>query len=87
MRYLICYLIIINALGFAFMLADKQKAIKNKWRIPEATLLGVSLLGGSLGCFLGMQIFRHKTRKPLFFLGIPTMLVLQILLLVFMYTK
>ena len=69
------------------MLADKRKAVKKKWRIPEATLLGIGLLGGSLGCMLGMYQFRHKTRKPVFAIGLPVMLALQLLLWIWLYAK
>ena len=58
---LIAYLLIVNAVGFILMLVDKIKAKKNKWRIPENTLMGIAALGGSVGCIAGMQIFRHKT--------------------------
>ncbi len=74
------YLLIINALSFCLMLIDKHKARKNKWRIPEATLLGSALIGGSLGAWLGMFTARHKTRKPAFRIGIPLMLLLHIAL-------
>ncbi len=87
MKYLIYYLIIMNAIGFLIMLIDKRKAIKNKWRIPESTLLGIGLIGGSLGCTLGMYLFRHKTRKPPFSVGLPMMVLLHIVLLVFLYDK
>ena len=76
------YLLIINALGFLFMLADKCKAKKNAWRIPEATLLTIAALGGSLGSLLGMQLFRHKTKKPRFAIGIPVLLAVHILFLI-----
>ena len=72
------YLILINALGLLFMLLDKQFAKKGMYRIPEAVLLGTALLGGSLGCLLGMYLFRHKTRKAKFRYGIPLILALQI---------
>lgn len=79
------YLLLINAAGFALMLVDKQKAIKNKWRIPERNLLTLALLGGSLGVYAGMQIFRHKTRTPKFFIGVPILMSLQILAGIFIY--
>lgn len=79
------YLLLINAAGFALMLVDKQKAIKNKWRIPERNLLALALLGGSLGVYAGMQIFRHKTRTPKFFIGVPILMSLQILAGIFIY--
>ena len=62
------------------MLDDKQRARKKRWRIPEATLLTVALLGGSAGCFLGMRLCRHKTRKPKFSVGLPVILLAQVLL-------
>ncbi len=74
------YLIIINAFSLLLMLADKLRAKKNLWRIPEATLLTTAILGGSLGCLLGMKLFRHKTRKAKFSVGVPAILALQILL-------
>ena len=87
MKYLLIYLLIINALGFLLMLIDKVKAKKKMWRIPERVLLGVSAIGGSLGGLLGMQIFRHKTKHPQFAIGIPVMLGVHIVLAVFLYIK
>lgn len=78
MKYLLAYLFLINALGFVLMLADKLKARRKRWRIPEATLMGVAFLGGSIGSLLGMYTFRHKTKHIKFTLGIPVILVLQI---------
>lgn len=74
------YLLTINAAGFVIMLADKRKAQKNQWRIPEATLITVALLGGSMGSLAGMRLFRHKTRKPKFYIGIPLILAAQLIL-------
>lgn len=78
MKYFYLYLLIINALGFFLMLSDKRKAIKKKWRVPEATLMWVAALGGSIGSLLGMYTFRHKTRHPKFYIGIPVILILQL---------
>ena len=83
MKLVYAYLVIINAVGFLIMLADKRKAKKNLWRIPERTLIGVAALGGSLGVLLGMHTFRHKTKHLKFTLGIPAILAVQILLAVF----
>lgn len=85
-RILCIYLIVMNALGFLLMLIDKEKAKKNLWRIPEATLLTVALLGGSLGSLMGMRTFRHKTQKPKFFLGIPVILVLHVFIGIAIYS-
>lgn len=88
LKLLLIYLLLINALGFALMLIDKRKAMKNRWRIRESTLLWVAALGGSVGSLLGMYTFRHKTLHLKFTLGIPLLLALQILcaLGIFLYT-
>ena len=80
MKTLLClYLLIINALGLLIMLADKEKAKKHRWRIPESTLLTVAVLGGSVGCYAGMRLFHHKTRKPKFYIGVPVIFAVQVL--------
>lgn len=80
------YLIIINAAGFLLMLADKLKAKRGAWRIPEATLMGIAAMGGSVGSLAGMYCFRHKTRHIKFTLGIPLVLIIQILLVLWLAT-
>ena len=87
MDILAAYLFLINAAAFLLMLADKRRAVKKAWRVPEATLLCAAAAGGSLGALFGMHVFRHKTRKPAFFLGIPVLAVIQILLVLWLYTK
>ena len=87
LEVLLFYLLIVNAAALLLMRADKSKARKNAWRIPEATLIGVAAIGGSLGALLGMRLFRHKTKHPKFFIGIPVLLALQILLLVWLFPK
>lgn len=77
MDILMAYLVLINACGFLLMLADKQKARKNRWRIPERTLMAVAALGGSLGSLTGMYLFRHKTKHPKFTVGVPLLLLLH----------
>ena len=72
------YLFLVNAVAFFLMLADKAKAKKKKWRIPEATLIGSAIIGGSIGALAGMYTFRHKTKHPKFTVGIPVILVLQV---------
>ena len=83
----IIYLILINAIGFFIMLVDKRKAIKNRWRIPEKTLFLIALAGGSVGALAGMYCFRHKTKHKRFTVGIPFILFLQLVLLVFLYAQ
>lgn len=83
-KFLLLYLLIINAVGFLLMLVDKHKARKNLWRIPERTLLLTAALGGSVGSLLGMYTFRHKTRHLKFTLGIPLILAAQCFLAVWL---
>lgn len=78
MKYVLLYLLTINAVGFFLMRADKRKAKKKLWRIPEATLMTVAAVGGSIGSLWGMYAFRHKTKHPKFTVGIPLILALQI---------
>lgn len=81
-KNLIIYLIIINIVAFLAMLIDKKKAEKNRWRIKESTLLVLAVIGGSIGEIIGMYTFRHKTQKARFFIGIPVIIVLQILIII-----
>lgn len=81
------YLLIVNALGLILMLVDKKKAQRSAWRIPEATLMLVAALGGSIGSLWGMYWFRHKTKHPKFYLGIPAILILQIALTVYLFLR
>lgn len=83
MKLLILYLLIINAAAFLLMLADKHKARKKLRRVPEATLLSTAAIGGSIGALMGMYLVRHKTRHLKFTVGIPVILALQIILLIF----
>ena len=80
--FLSAYLLIINAAAFLLMLADKHRARKKLWRIPENIFLLFALLGGSVGILAGMYAFRHKTRKPKFYIGVPVILAAQILFIV-----
>lgn len=78
------YLLLINALGFALMCIDKHKAKQNLWRIPEKTLFAVALLGGSLGCLCGMYAVRHKTKHLQFVIGLPLIMGVQLIVLLFL---
>ena len=79
---LIIYFVSVNIIGFALMGIDKHKAKKRAFRIPEATLFIVALIGGSIGSILGMYAFRHKTRHWYFVYGMPAILILQIILVI-----
>lgn len=76
-KILLIYFFIINVIGLITMGIDKRRAIRHAWRISEAALFGIALAGGSLGSFLGMYVFRHKTRHWYFVLGMPVILLLQ----------
>ena len=80
--FLSAYLLIINAAAFLLMLADKHRARKKLWRVPENIFLLFALLGGSVGILAGMYSFRHKTRKPKFYICVPVILAAQILFIV-----
>ena len=87
MKYFLLYLLLMNVIAFAFMHADKRRARKNRWRIPERTLIGTAVLGGSIGALMGMYTFRHKTKHLKFTLGIPAILTAQILLAAWLILK
>lgn len=87
MKPVFLYLILINAAGFLFMLADKQKARKNLWRIPERVLMGIAVFGGSLGVLMGMYAYRHKTKHPRFTLGVPVILAVQIVIVILLWMQ
>lgn len=78
MKWVAVYLLGVNVLAFLMYGLDKMKAKKDKWRIPEKTLIMVAVIGGSVGAFLGMQTFRHKTKHLKFTIGVPVIFVLQI---------
>lgn len=77
---IIIYLLIINVIAFLAMWIDKRKAEKGKWRISETTLLLLGVLGGSIGGMIGMYTFRHKTKKKRFTIGMPAILIIEILI-------
>ena len=77
----IIYFIAINVVTFFLYGLDKFKAKHSKWRIPEATLLRLAVLGGSIGAWLGMKVWHHKTMHKKFQYGIPAILIIQLLLI------
>ncbi|MBQ2363524.1 MAG: DUF1294 domain-containing protein [Bacteroidaceae bacterium] len=76
--YLINYLVIINIIAFIVYGIDKLKAKKGKWRITEATLLLLAIIGGSIGAWCGVKVWHHKTLHKKFRYGIPLIIVIQI---------
>ncbi len=79
------YLLGINAVTFIVYGIDKYKAKKAKWRIPEATLLLLAVLGGSIGAWMGMKVWHHKTMHKKFKYGIPAILLIQIALMAYLH--
>jgi uncharacterized membrane protein YsdA (DUF1294 family) len=77
--WLILYLFAVNITAFALFGADKRKARRNAWRISERALFLSAVLGGSLGALIGMRLFHHKTKHWYFVIGIPAILVLQVI--------
>ncbi|MBR2046782.1 MAG: DUF1294 domain-containing protein [Agathobacter sp.] len=76
---ILLYLVVVNIIGFLIMGIDKAKAKAKAWRIPEKTLLGIAVLGGAIGVWLGMETFRHKTKHPQFKYGLPLILIIELL--------
>ncbi len=81
LKCLLGYLAAVNLVAFAQMGADKRRAQRHAWRIPEAALFGAALLGGSVGAIVGMYTFHHKTKHWYFVTGMPLILVAQLVLL------
>lgn len=77
MEFIIIYLVLINSLGLLFFKIDKQRALRNKWRISERSLWLVAYLGGALGSWIGMKRYQHKTRHRTFKYGLPILLFIQ----------
>ena len=85
MSCLAYYLLAINVVAFIVYGIDKYKAKKAKWRIPEATLLLLAVLGGSVGAWMGMKVWHHKTMHKKFKYGIPAILLIQIALMAYLH--
>ena len=83
-KNIVIYLLIINILGFLMMGFDKWKAKRGRWRIPENTLFMFTILGGGIGTIIGIYVFRHKTKKLKFTVGMPLILILEILLFIYL---
>lgn len=79
-------IVIINIVTFIIYGIDKYKAKKGKWRIPENSLIGLAIIGGSIGAYLGMRVWHHKTMHLKFKYGIPLIIVIQ-LVIAYMFVK
>ncbi len=86
-KWILLYLLVINLVTWLVYGVDKWKARKNKWRIPEKTLIGLAVIGGSVGAYAGMQMFRHKTKHKKFTIGVPMIFVLQVVAAVYFVLK
>ena len=80
-KYILIYLIVINLITFIVFAIDKIYAIKKKWRYKEVSLLGMCFVGGAIGGFLAMYLFRHKTKKKLFVIGVPLIIVIHLVMI------
>ena len=81
------YFSVVNIISFFMYGIDKRKAKRTKWRIPEATLLGVAVIGGSIGAWLGMKVWHHKTMHNKFKYGIPAIIIVQLLIVGYLLYK
>lgn len=85
MVYFICIYLLLNLICFILMGLDKRRAKRGEWRIKESTLWTIAILGGAIGGTLGMNIFRHKTKHASFKFGFPTVLLVQLLLIIYLF--
>ena len=83
MNALICYIVVINLVSFMMFGIDKYKAHRGQWRISEATLLAVAAIGGSIGAWMGMKVWHHKTLHSKFRYGVPIILLVHIALMAY----
>ena len=86
MNIILGYLLAVNITSFLLYGIDKFKAKKNLWRISEATLLTMAAIGGSIGAWVGMRIWHHKTMHKKFKYGIPLIIILQVALVAYLHT-
>ena len=85
-QYSMYYLFAINIVSFFLYGIDKYKSKKNKWRISEATLLMIAVIGGSIGAWAGMRLWHHKTMHKKYKYGIPVIIIMQIALVAYLHT-
>ena len=78
MRVILSLILIVNVLAFLLYGIDKWKAKHSRWRIPESVLLGMAVVGGSIGAWLGMRVWHHKTQHKKFRYGVPLILIVQV---------
>ena len=86
-QFILIYLVAINVVTFFMYGIDKWKAKRSKWRISEATLLGLAVIGGSIGAWLGMRVWHHKTMHKKFQFGIPLIIVAQVAMIIWLTSR
>ena len=84
---ILIYVAVMSVIAFGAFGLDKYKAKADKWKTPEKTLFILAILGGGIGAFLGMQVFRHKTKHTQFVIGIPAIMIVQIALIAWLWLK
>ncbi|WP_311774036.1 MULTISPECIES: DUF1294 domain-containing protein [Metabacillus] len=87
MKYIIIYCLLINVISFIFMRVDKIRAKRGEWRIKEATLWWLAIVGGAVGGFAGMRVYRHKTKHTSFKIGFPVISILQLILFIYLINQ
>lgn len=86
-KNIIIYILLINIIAFLAMFIDKRRAENGEWRISENGLFTLVLLGGGIGGIAGMYVFHHKTKKLKFTIGFPTILILEIVLIIYYFIR
>ncbi len=86
-QLILIYLVAMNVVTFFMYGIDKWKAKRSKWRISEATLLGLAVIGGSIGAWLGMRVWHHKTMHKKFQFGIPLIIVAQVAMIIWLTSR
>ena len=86
-QLILIYLVAMNVVTFFMYCIDKWKAKRSKRRISEATLLGMAVIGGSIGAWLGMRVWHHKTMHKKFQFGIPLILIIQLAIVIWLYSR
>lgn len=84
---ILLYIGLVNVFAFILYGIDKLKAKKSKWRVPESTLIGIAIIGGSIGAWSGMKVWHHKTLHKKFKYGIPLILIAQIALCIYLFKQ
>ncbi|MBR5657235.1 MAG: DUF1294 domain-containing protein [Prevotella sp.] len=87
LQIVLIYLVAINVVTFIVYGVDKYKAVRSKWRIPESTLIGLAVVGGSIGAWMGMKFWHHKTLHAKFRFGIPIILIAQVALVYWLMNR